>query len=441
MEQRDKNGNFILKGNICYSTSIQKINTIQNGYLICKNGVSEGVYEQIPSEYIHYPVYDYSGQLIIPGMVDMHIHAPQYAFRGIGMDLELMEWLEKQAFPEEMKYEDIEYAAKAYEIFGEEMKKSATTRACIFATKHRDATEILMDCMESSGLISFVGKVNMDRNAPPALCEKSAEWSAYETFGWINDVLGKYHNTYPILTPRFVPCCSDRLLEELREIQIAYDLPVQSHLSENLGEIQWVKELTDADFYGDAYDRYGLFGVEHRSSNEIKTVMAHCVYSTDSEIARMKEDGVFIAHCPASNMNLSSGIAPIRKYIDAGIQLGLGSDVAGGHTNSIFRAIAESIQVSKLYWRIKEEEMKPLNLEEAFYMATKGGGAFFGKVGSFEKGYEFDAIVLNDSILPHPQELSVLQRLERAIYLALDINGIAAKYVAGRKITPYDEND
>lgn len=130
-------------------------------------------------------------------------------------------------------------------------------------------------------------------------------------------------------------------------------------------------------------------------------------------------------------MNLASGIAPVRKYLDSGIRIGLGSDVAGGQTESIFRAITDAIQVSKLYWRYIDPSAKPLSFPESFYLATKGGGSFFGKSGSFESGFEFDAVVLDDSSLPHPQSLSLSERLERAVYLGLDMTGIRAKYIRG----------
>ena len=163
-------------------------------------------------------------------------------------------------------------------------------------------------------------------------------------------------------------------------------------------------------------------------------MMAHCVWSTEEEVELMQKNGVFVAHCPASNMNLTSGIAPIRKYMDRGLRVGLGSDIAGGHSASIFRAITDAIQVSKMYFRMVDESCKPLVFSEAFYLATKGGGAFFGQVGSFEEGYEFDAVVLDDSVLVHPQMLTLAERMERAVYLGLDEKKITAKFVAGRKI-------
>ena len=205
-------------------------------------------------------------------------------------------------------------------------------------------------------------------------------------------------------------------------------MPMQSHLSENYGEITWVQELCpESQFYGDAYDQFGLFG------KDCRTIMAHCVHSGPQEIERMKENGVFIAHCPESNTNLSSGVAPVRTYLQEGMHVGIGSDVAGGTTENLFAAMRYAIQSSKLRWRLKDDTLAPLTMTEVFYMTTKGGGEFFGKVGSFEPEYEFDAVVLDDSRLKHPQEMSISQRLERMIYLA-DEREVYAKYVAGEKI-------
>ena len=426
---------FVIKGNICQTKNPTELDLHENAFAVCENGVSMGVFDVLPEKYSGLPIFDYGDALIFPGMVDLHVHAPQYAFRGMCMDLELMDWLNRYTFPEEEKYEDPEYAEKAYGMFVDALKKGATTRSCIFATRHRYATELLMEMMEKSGLVSYVGKVNMDREASEALTEESAEISAYNTFGWINATKDKFENTKPILTPRFIPCCTDKLMEELREIQMTYGIPVQSHLSESKGEIDFVKFLRPNNaFYGDSYNEYDLFGKNDDINTDVKTVMAHCVWSTDEEVELMRKNGVFVAHCPASNMNLTSGIAPIRKYLDLGLNIGLGSDVAGGHSDSIFRAITDTIQVSKMYFRMVNEEYKPLVFSEAFYLATKGGGAFFGNVGSFEEGYEFDAVVMDDSVLPHPQSLNLTERMERAVYLGLDSKGIISKFVRGGQV-------
>ena len=426
---------FIVKGNVCQTINPKELDLHENAFVICVNGVSKGIFSSIPDEFKNLPIYDYGDALIFPGMIDMHVHAPQFAFRGTSMDLELMDWLNRYTFPEEEKYEDLEYAKKAYDMFVKALKESATTRSVIFATRHRYATELLMELMEASGLISYVGKVNMDREASEKLTEESAESSAFNTFGWINAVKDKFKRTKPILTPRFIPCCTDKLMEELRQIQMAYGIPVQSHLSESKGEVEFVKVLRPNNpFYGDSYNEFDLFGKNDDIDTDVKTVMAHCVWSTDEEVELMRKNGVFVAHCPASNMNLTSGIAPIRKYLDLGLNVGLGSDVASGPSESIFRAITDAIQVSKMYFKMIDERYKPLIFPQAFYMATKGGGKFFGKVGSFEKGYEFDAIVLNDQILTHPQPLNLAERMERSVYLGLDEKGLMAKFVAGTKV-------
>lgn len=419
--------NYAIKGDICYSKSSHELSVIENGYAVCENGRCAGVFRKLPDCYHGVACYDYEGKLIIPGLVDLHAHAPQYPFRGLGMDLELIDWLNTHTFAEEAKYADMEYADRAYDIFIEDFRNSATVRACIFGTIHAQATLLLMRKLESAGLKAYVGKVNMDRNSPAYLCEESAEKSAGDTENWILQSMD-FEHVKPILTPRFTPSCSDGLLERLSALQKKYNLPVQSHLSENLGEIEWVKKLCPGTaFYGESYDRHGLFG------GSCPTVMAHCVYSGDDEVELMKKQGVFIAHCPESNANLASGVAPVKTYLAKGMKVGLGSDMAAGSSLSIFKAMAMAVQCSKLRWRLHDASVAPLTFEEVFYLATKGGGEFFGKVGSFEAGYEFDAAVLDDSLMKHPQQLNVKERLERMLYVAEDRN-IIAKYVGGKRL-------
>lgn len=433
MKQEYCTGSFALKGDICFARTPTELETAAGGYAVCVDGVSKGVFPELPEAYRGLPVHDCSGRLVFPGLVDLHIHAPQFAFRGMGMDMELMEWLQKQTFPEEAKYADLDYARAAYGQFAEALRDSATTHACVFATRHSEATELLMEYMEHTGLVSYVGKVNMDRDAPDALREASAEQSLSDTVKWL-DRVGSFRRTKPILTPRFVPCCSEELLEGLGALQERSGLGVQSHLSENPGEVEVVRQLhPDSPCYGGVYDRFGLFGRDRRG-RDVPTIMAHCVYSAGAELDLLRENGVFVAHCPASNMNLASGIAPVRRFLEAGLRVGLGSDVAGGHSESILRAACDAVQVSKLYWRLVDQGAKPLTFREAFYLATKGGGAFFGAVGSFEAGYEFSAVVLDDSALRCPFPLSVEQRLERCAYSGLDRYGLRAKFVGGCRV-------
>lgn len=434
---------FFLKGDICWCSSPRALETARNSFLLCLDGKTGGVFKEIPKQYAQLPVKDYSYKLIIPGLTDLHVHASQFAFRALGMDMELLDWLKNLTFPEEAKYRDPGYAREAYACFVDHVRKGPNTRLCVFATIHAEGTLLLMDMLEESGLVSLVGKVSMDRNCPDYLCESGA---AGAVTGWLescakNQKEGRYRNTAPILTPRFIPCCSDELMKQIACIQEKYGAPVHSHLSETRKEIEWVKKLCPkSGSYAGAYAEAGLLG------GGAPTIMAHCVWPEESEIRLLAERGVYVAHCPQSNTNLSSGIAPVRRLLDNGVSLGLGSDVAGGVHTSIFRAMADAIQVSKLRQVLVAPEEKALSLEEAFYMGTAGGGSFFGKLrqpgyelgpsGSFETGWDFDALVIDEGDKTARTDLrtdDIRSRLERAVYLTDDRN-IVSKYVRGARL-------
>lgn len=417
----------LIKGSFIYSIDKDNIEIKENQYLLIRDGKSEEFYEEIPSRLKNIQIEDYGDNIIIPGLIDLHIHAPQYAFRGMGMDMQLLDWLNTYAFKEEGKYRDLEYAKKQYSKFVSDVKNSATTRLSIFATLHKDATIMLMNMLEEAGIKAYVGKVNMDRNSPEFLTEDTLK-SKEDTIEWLEDTKDRYKNIKPILTPRFIPSCTDNLMEEIKQINNIYNIPVQSHLSENKSEIEWVAELhPDTKNYAEAYDKYNLFGKNN------KTIMAHCVHCPDDELELIKQNNVVVAHCPQSNANLTSGIAPIKNMLSMGINVGLGSDIAAGSSLSIFRAMSDAVQVSKLRESLTGQKNQTLTLTEVFYLGTKGGGKFFGDVGSFEKGYEFDAVVLNDKSFGDNSDFTLKERLERIIYLSDDRN-IVAKYVAGNKI-------
>lgn len=417
---------FAIKGNIVFTKEFGVYEIIENGYIVVEDKFVKGVYHRLNEEFKNIKIIDYGNSIIIPGFVDTHIHAPQFANIGLGLDKELMPWLETYTFPEEKKYSDVSYAKKVYSSFIKELWKFGTTRACVFATIHKNSTKLLMDMLAESGLSAFVGKVNMDRNSPDFLIE-TTESSLYD----IEDILKEYSHKYdlvkPIITPRFVPTCSLELLKELGKLAKKYNIPVQTHLSENNGEISFVKELhPDFKNYASIYNEAGLFG-------DVPTIMAHCVLVDEDEIELMIKKKVFVAHCSNSNCNLTSGIAPIRKFVSAGIPVGLASDVSGGHSLSMMDVIVSSAQVSNIRYLESNRIDKPLNTAELFYLATKGGGKFFGKVGSFEEGYEFDALVIDDSSLPIFKTLTLEERLQKFIYTGDDRN-IKERYVAGRKI-------
>ena len=418
---------FVMKGDICYSIDATTLRTLEGGYLVCDDGHSAGVFEALPDQYLTWPLLDFSGKMIVPGLVDLHMHAPQFTFRALGMDKELIDWLNEYTFPEEAHYRDMEYAQAAYEIVADELRRGPNTRTVLFATLHSEATERLMALMEETGLVSYVGRVNMDRNGPPELCESSAEASLSGTREWIERTINQYRNTKPILTPRFIPTCTDALMRGLSALQEAYGLPMQSHLSENQSEVEWVRELCPkSENYADAYYQSGAM-------RGLPTIMAHCVWCDANELALLARSGTFVAHCPQSNINIASGIAPIRRYLRHGLRVGLGSDVAGGAHLSIFRAMSDAIGVSKLRWRLVDAGDEPLTLAEAFYLGTLGGGAFFGKVGSFEAGYEFDALVIDEGAMRSAVPLSMEDRLARVVHLS-DDRHIERKFVRGMRV-------
>ena len=417
--------NAIFKGNIVHTPTKDKFEIFDDAYLIIENGLVSKITDSLEDFYKQYTIKDYSGKLIIPGFVDLHLHAPQYPNRGLGLDKELIPWLNTYTFPEESRYKDIDYAKGVFKLLINELWRVGSTRSVVFSSVFKESTELLLDMFIESGLGAYVGKVNMDKN-----CSLSLTEDTYNSLEETKDLITKYQNhsnlVKPIITPRFIPTCTSELLQGLGLLAKQFDIPIQSHLNENKSEVIWVKELyPESKSYASVYDEFGLFG-------QTKTIMAHCVYNTEEEIKLMKDNGVFVAHCPYSNYNLSSGMMPSRKFLDANVNFGLGSDISGGHTLSIPQVIVGAIQTSKMVW-INDKELRPLTISEAFYLGTKGGGSFFGKVGSFEEGYEFDALVIDVDNLMTGKSLTTEEILQKFIYIGTEKN-ILERYVAGRRI-------
>jgi guanine deaminase len=413
---------FLVKGTFIDTITKDEFR-IRKGYILVEDGLTKDFSEENPDKSLK--LFDYTDKLIIPGLSDLHIHAPQYPNMGLGMDLELLGWLDTYTFPEESKFKDPEYAKKIYQTFVDDLAKSATTRASIFATLHTDVTLLLMDLLEQKKICAYVGKVGMDRNCPDFYIEKNGK---EETKRFVEECEKRnYKFVKPIITPRFTISCTDEYMEYMGKLAKEHNIPVQSHLSENLGEIDFVKQLRPNDkFYAESYDKSGLFG------KEVKTVMAHCVHCPKEEKELIKKNGVYIAHCPTSNSNLSSGICPAGEFLREGYNIGLGSDVSGGHTLDLFEVIRHAIEMSKMHLRYIDLNKKGLTLPETFYMASNKGGSFFGKVGVFEKDYEFDALVLDESLIPSVRTYNEKERLERFIYHK---NArIESKFIRGNKI-------
>lgn len=425
----------IYKANILYTPTSQAFEVIQNGYVaVDDDGFIVSVTKTKPARYADVPVTDFGDALLIPAMNDMHVHAPQYRNLGIAMDEELIPWLNNYTFPEEARFRDLHYAYAVYTRFVHDLWLNGTMRASVFATSDTPSSLLLCRLFDEAGLGGNIGLVAMDRNCPEKLQVPYTRYAlemmqfamATDDFALVN----------PILTPRFIPACSPNLLKIIGKMAQETGIPVQSHLSENRSEIAWVRELElESTCYGDAYNRYGLFG-------QAPTLMAHCCYTEGEELELMQRNHVVAVHCPTSNCNLGSGIAPVRTFLQNDIQVALGSDISGGHHLSMFRVMQYALQMSKLQYAHSEGKLPFLTLSEAFYMATKSGGSFFGRVGSFEKGYAFDALVIDDSRLNYSdtalgvKPYTLQQRLERYIYLG-DDRQITHRFCQGRDLSEF----
>ncbi|MCR5270191.1 MAG: amidohydrolase family protein [Prevotella sp.] len=426
----------VYKAHILFTKEKDCFEVFENGYIAVDGGIVTGVASSLSDlDADGAEVVDFGNRLLIPAMNDMHVHAPQVHNQGVAMDLELLPWLQNYTFPEEAKYADVEYAERMYRRFLHTQWLFGTMRSVVFGTVHTDSTRRLMQLYQEAGLGAMVGKVAMNRNCPDNLSEDvdaymQGQEQLIKDFYPLASGRGDVSEACPplvrpIITPRFVPSCTPELLKACGMLAEKYHLPVQSHLSENTSEIAWVQELEpESESYGDAYNRYGLFG-------QTPTIMAHCVWTHGKELELMKKNKVMVAHCPTSNFNLSSGLAPIRSLLDEGLRIGLGSDISGGHDLNMFRMLVYAIQVSKMHYQ-QDHSKAFLTLPEVFWIATKSAGSFFGKVGSFEPGYEFDALVIDDSVL-YPDEYSLPHRLERFIYVG-DDRQILHRFCRGREV-------
>ena len=363
-------------------------------------------------------------QFLIPGLVDTHIHAPQYVFTGTGYDRTLLDWLTTYTFPREAEFASEQIAKDSYTMAVDRSLKSGTTTACYYGTIHVEATKILADIITAFGQRAFIGKVNMDTNSPDFYIERNAQESLNAT-KLVIDYITSLKNPLitPVITPRFVPSCTSELLLELGQLAKSKNLPIQSHLSETLSEIQWVQELfPKSSSYSEIYDVHGLLNDQ--------TIMAHCVHLSKDERELLLLRNVGISHCAASNFCLSSGVLNVKRLFNQGFKkIGLGTDVAGGYSPSILESIRQSITASKVVHiqsRDSKNEIEPLSLAEAFYMATLGGASVLNlesKIGNFKVGKSLDAILVDmDSCRPIHTFVhdTLADKFEKFIYLGDD---------------------
>ena len=241
---------------------------------------------------------------------DMHLHAPQYPMLGMGMDLPLLDWLNTYTFPTEARFADVDYARRVYRRLATDLITNGTTRVCMFSSLHTDATLVLMDELERAGVTGYVGKVNMDRNGLPGKLQETTEESVRETLRWLDGChfAARQAHYHAPLHAQLHQRADDPAGKAGATERGLY---VQSHLSENTNEIAWVKELhPDCNQYWETYNKYGMWK-DH-------TLMAHCVHSDERERRAIKDAGVVVVHCADSNVNICSGICPVRQMVRRG---------------------------------------------------------------------------------------------------------------------------
>ena len=416
----------VYKGNIISSTSYDELIVCRNSFIIVKDGIIEDICEILPEKYEGIEVNDYGEDLIIPAFSDLHMHAPQYTQRGIGMDRLLFDWLNDYTFPQESCFRDEDYARAVYARLIREFLRQGTFHMSLFTTLHYEACDILFRMLDKAGLYAYTGITNIDRNCPEYYLDTTAD-SLAKTERFINEHLYS-KRVRPILTPRFAPTCSPELLKGLGDMAAKYDLGVQTHLVESKAEAGWSKELyPECVSDGEIYERYGLL----RGSGP--KIFAHVIFPTGCEERILRDCNGIAVHCPDSTASITAGIMPLQELHEKGIRIALGSDVGGGHYLSVYKEVARAVQISKMK-EFYEEGQKRINMANAFYLATVEGGSIFDRVGRLEKGYRFNALVIENMLDPE-FERPLEDALERFCYIGDDRN-IKHRFIDGRYVDP-----
>lgn len=371
------------QGDQAYEFFEDGILLVEDGYVI-NLGPSEkllpDVQDQIPLE--HYP-----NHLIVPGLIDTHIHYPQTQMIGAHGD-QLLEWLTNYTFPTEMAFADIEYSRKVSKVFLDELLRNGTTTALVFATVHPESVEAFFTEAQARNLRMIAGKVLMDRNAPEALCD-----TAEQGYQQSKALIQRWHNVDRLLyavTPRFAPTCSAQQLQKAGELLQEFpDVYLHTHLAENEKEIAWVKSLfPNAENYLAVYQQANLL--------KKRSIFAHGIHLCDQQCQLLAEHNAAVAHCPTSNLFLGSGLFNLQKLQKHKINIGLGTDVGAGTSFSLFKTMDEAYKVQQL-------QGHSLNAMSALYLATLGGAKALDlddKIGNFKINNEADFLILDLAATP-----------------------------------------
>ncbi|KAK3712903.1 hypothetical protein LTR37_008788 [Vermiconidia calcicola] len=321
---------------------------------------------------------------------DTHIHAPQYPNAGVFGKSTLLDWLNTYTYPMESSLSNLEQAARVYNRVVARTLSHGTTTACYYATVHVPATNLLADICQSRGQRAFVGRVCMNRMSPDYYRDESVESAVRDTKACIEHVKQidpLYDLVTPIITPRFAPSCTPEALSAMGRLHHEEQIPAQTHISENKAECELVaKCFPSHKSYAHVYDSAGLLTP--------RMILAHAIHLSPEERTLIKNRNAKISHCPASNTALTSGTAPVRDMLNEGLTIGLGTDVSGGYTSSILSETREALFVSRhVAYNTGNDEAK-LSVEEALYLATRGGAKVVGlenRIGGFNVGMDWDA--------------------------------------------------
>jgi guanine deaminase len=372
--------------------------------------------------------------VLMPGMVDLHAHLPQLPNAGLGAGMGLLAWLERYIFPLELDF-DAAVAERVAPAAWRAFAAAGTTTALVYGAVYEASLDVMFQAAETHGIRAIVGKVMMDRNTydltidPSTILARSLAETSRLIERWHGAADGRLQYA---VTPRFAVSCTAELLRESAALAASTGAYWQTHVSEDEGEIAEVARLfPEAIDYVDVYDRAGGLGD--------RTVLAHAVHLSDRELTRLVETGTRVSHCPISNLFLASGVMPLGRYLDAGLTLGLGSDVAGGPDLSIFSVMRVGFYAQNARRVAGLEEGPLLGPLDWLRLGSLGGAEVLGlggTIGSLEAGKEADVIAVDPAfaapipgvIDEEPQDLA-----SRLIFRAHP-DMVRAAWVRGRRL-------
>lgn len=446
---------YLFQGTSFSSKSPKEIQILKD-YLFCIN--RDGMIEKIvaPEDTDYQVLLDMyqdtnnfqrlaEGQYFLPGFVDLHVHAPQWAQSGTALDIPLYDWLNTYTFPLESRFSDLDFAKEVYDDVVSTLLANGTTTALYFATVHKEASLLLAEICAAKGQRGLVGKVVMDdpEQNPEHYRDADTAAALADTEQFIIAVQELAKSTkqgvYPVVTPRFIPSCTDDGLKGLGELAAKYDTYVQSHCSES----DWAH-----GYVRDRFDKNDAFALHDFGLLRDKSVMAHCNFLDDQDVELFAQTGTAIAHCPISNAYFANSVIPAAHFHSKGVEIGLGSDLSGGFSPSLYDNIRQAVMSS----RMLEDCVNPslpagdrgvpgsrLTIHEAFYLATAGGGESLSlPIGRIQENYTWDVQIIDTKcpsaklpIFNENEDLDVV--FQKMMYLVQPEN-IREVWVQGNKV-------